>query len=107
MNFKILFAVILSLVLVSSCVVSKEQFGNYDSSKYPTETIKKGKDFYLFWDKVPVKRIDKKLNIKDYEKIVRRNIFDVTLYYGTLGIFSFYSVKINVPKDRKERNHSR
>src|SRR6056297_1470699 len=99
MNFRLFFVAILSLILISSCLVSKEQFGNYDSSKYPTETVKKGKDFYLFWDKVSVKKTDKNLDIKDYEKIVRRGVFDATLYYGTLGIFSFYSVKINAPKN--------
>ncbi len=107
MNFKIILAIILSLLLITSCAVTKEQHGNYDSSKYQTETIKKGKDFYLFWDKLPIKRIDKKLDIENYEKVIKRGFFDATIYYGTLGIFSFYSVKIKAPKEDRKTNRGR
>jgi hypothetical protein len=30
--------------------------------------IAKGKDFYLFWDQIPLKRVEKKIDVKDYEK---------------------------------------
>lgn len=79
-------------------MVSKEQVGNYNSIEGNPEVYSKSKDIYLFWDVVPLRRTDKKIKLTDYEKVVKRNFFDNVIYYGTVGIFSFYTVKIKIKK---------
>lgn len=91
--------IILSIIiLTSACAVKRVQVGNYDKKEGKAIVIAEGKDFYLFWDQIPLKRIEKKIDVKDYEKVSRRRFFDVITYYGTLGIFSFHTVKIYAEK---------
>jgi hypothetical protein len=86
------------VILITSCGATKVQVGNYNNIDCKTTLYKKSKDIYLFWDIVPIKRTEKKIKVKDYEKVVRRDFFDNVIFYGTAGIFSFYSVKINTKK---------
>lgn len=86
---------------MQSCLVSKEQFGNYNESDCPTKIVAKGKDIYIFWDKVHIREEKPDTIPVNYEKIVRRNIFDAVVFVGTAGIFSFYTVKIK-SKDCKD-----
>lgn len=94
------------LVIFSSCAVEKEQIGNYNTQKGKSIVYKKGKDVNLFWDKVSIKRFENKIDIEDYEKVTGRNIFDNVVYYGTMGIFSFYTVKIITKEIKKEENNN-
>ena len=105
MKIRVLLISILSILLIGSCVVNKEQFGTYDDSKYKTITYKEGRELYLFWNQLPIKKLDKRIKHKNYEKITKRKPFDAVVFYGTIGIFSFYSVKIKIP-DPKDPNVS-
>jgi hypothetical protein len=86
------------IILTSACAVKRVQVGNYDKKEGKATVIAKGKDFYLFWDQIPLKRVEKKIDVNDYEKVSRRKFFDVITFYGTLGIFSFYTVEIYAEK---------
>jgi hypothetical protein len=105
MRIRILILSLAGLFLIGSCTVSKEQFGTYDDSKYKTITYKEGRELYLFWNQLPIKRLDKRIKHENYEKITKRKPFDAIVFYGTIGIFSFYSVKINIP-DINDKNSS-
>lgn len=98
--------VIVALLLFMSgysCVVSKQQVGNYDSKKCKSNQTIKGKDFYLFWDQLTVNRTADDIALKNYEIIVKRNAFDAIIFYGSIGIVSFYTVKINTCKTEISR----
>ena len=60
---------LLVVFLTSSCMVSKEQVGRYNEIEGNTKVYEINKDAYLFWNLIPLRRTDKKLPIKDYEKI--------------------------------------
>jgi hypothetical protein len=107
MKLRILFISLIGLFLIVSCTVSREQFGTYDDSKYKTTTYKEGRELYLFWNQLPIKRLDKRIKHKNYEKITKRKPFDAMVFYGTLGIFSFYSVKINIPDSNDRKSSGR
>jgi len=104
------YAIILFLVVInfSSCVVSREQMGNYNSIEGKSKTIRVDQEINLFWDMVPLQKVATKNGLKDYEIIKRRNLFNTITYYGTVGIFSSYKVTIKtkqadikkvIPKD--------
>ncbi len=99
---RIIIITLLSLLITFSCTVSKEQVGNYNEMKGNATVYQKSKNFYLFWDLVPVQKIEKDLTITDYEIIIKRNFFDSVIYYGTIGIFSFYDVKIKIKESEEE-----
>lgn len=92
---------LLTLVLASACSVSREQVGNYNEAKGKESEFKTGKDFYLFWDQVPIVRTEEKLKIDNYEIITYRRFFDTIIYYGSFGIFSFYDVEVKIKKTTK------
>lgn len=85
-----------------SCKVQKEQVGNYSDETGKTIVYEKGKDIYLFWDQITLNKVEDHIEIKNYEKIIKRNIFDNIIYYGTFGVFSFYSVKIKVKEEKAQ-----
>jgi len=107
MKFKLFLISILSFLLIASCTVSREQFGSFDDSKYKTTTYKEGRELYLFWNQLPIKKLDKKIKHNDYEKITKRKPFDAIVFYGTIGIFSFYTVKINIPASNNAESTGR
>jgi len=84
------------MLLLSSCAVQKEYFGTYDKTESNTTIYKKEKDFYLFWDRIQVREALKTLELENYEKITKRSFLDGVIFYGTAGIFSFYTVKVKV-----------
>ncbi len=86
----------LSIVLLSSCAVNTVQVGNYDENECKPKVYKEGKDVSLFWEMVPLRRTEKKINLENYEKVTKRDFFDTVIFYGTAGIFSFKTVTINV-----------
>lgn len=96
MKNKIITIPLLILLLTASCVVQKQQFGDYESQEGKEKIYEKGKDIYLFWDQVPLQRVDKDIDEENYEKVVKRNVFDAFITYGTIGIVSYYSVKIKI-----------
>ncbi|MFN2127164.1 MAG: hypothetical protein ACK2TU_04830 [Anaerolineales bacterium] len=93
---RILFFIFLLFLITSSCTVSREQFGNYNEMEGNATVYRQDKNFYLFWNLIPVKKIEKELELADYEIVVKRNFFDTIIFYGTIGIFSFYTVKIKI-----------
>jgi hypothetical protein len=74
------------------------QTGDFDNSVLKTSLYKKEKDIYLFWDQVRLRSTEKHLDVREYELIKRRTFFDAVIFYGTAGIFSFYTISIRVPK---------
>ena len=84
------------LFFISSCAVQKEQVGNYAQQEGRATVYEEGKDVYLFWNQIQIQDVEKGIELKNYEKIVKRNFFDRLLFYGTLGIVSHYTVKIKV-----------
>ena len=102
---QILIFTFFSLMIVSSCTVSKEQVGNYNDMEGTIIVYEKNKDFYLFWDLIPVKRIEKNLTITDYEIVLKRTFFDAVIYGGTLGFFSYYTVIIKTKESKEEQNN--
>lgn len=96
MRSAIAFILFFVMIFASSCSVNRVQVGNYENIDCKPIVYKADKDFYLFWNTVPVRRTEKGVKVKDYEKVARRKFFDTVVFYGTAGIFSFYSVKIYV-----------
>ncbi len=105
-NYLKVVLVVLMLSTTISCKVNKEQFGNYETQTGKTVVYDKGKDVYLFWDKISLNKVEDNMQIQDYEKITKRNFFDNIIYYGTFGVFSFYTVKIKVKEDEKINNQA-
>jgi len=89
-------------ILLTSCAVQKEQFGNYVNIEGTSRVYEKGKDVYLFWNQVQIQDIEKDLDIENYEKITKRTFFDNLIYYGTFGVVSYYSVKIKIKDSDKK-----
>lgn len=90
--------IILAIItlLSTSCAVSTVQVGNYSEIDCKPKVLTKEKEIYLFWEMLPVRTMDKKLKLDNYEKNTRRTFFDTVIYYGTIGIFSFHTVRIKV-----------
>lgn len=111
----LLFLSLLILIIASSCSVKHVPVGNYENIDCKPIVLKEDKDLLLFWDLVTVRRTEKGIKVKDYEKVSRRKFFDNVVFYGTAGIFSFYSVKIYVKdcdsedleRSKKEEKRSR
>lgn len=90
--------IILAIItlLSTSCAVSTVQVGNYNEIDCKPKVLTKEKEIHLFWEMLPVRTMDKKLKLDNYEKDTRRTFFDTVIYYGTIGIFSFHTVRIKV-----------
>ncbi|MCB2196415.1 MAG: hypothetical protein KQH79_11195 [Bacteroidetes bacterium] len=101
MKNRSLVVLLLILLATTSCVVKKQQYGNYENQIGKEVVYDKGKEIYLFWDQVPLQKLDKDLDMQNYEKVVKRNVFDTFITYGTIGIVSYYSVKINVKEQEQ------
>lgn len=105
---KIKFPLLITLVILftaTSCAVSTVQVGNYAQQDCKPELLIKDKEIALFWELVPVRTVGKKLKLENYERVSRRSFIDTVIYYGTIGIFSFKTVRIRVkdcePEDLK------
>ena len=99
---QILIFTLLSLIIATSCTVSRQQVGNYEEMEGKATVIKKGKDFYLFWDQLPVQSIEENLEITDYEIIKKRRFLDTVILLGTIGIVSSYDVKVKTKVSNKK-----
>ncbi len=100
----LVFSVLVLCFFLFSCKIEKVQVGNYNALEGKSIVYDKGKDIYLFWDQVPLQRLESKIEITDYEKIVKRNLFDNVVYYGSMGIFSFHTVKIVTKSSTQEKD---
>ncbi|MGE4288361.1 MAG: hypothetical protein AB7E36_06715 [Salinivirgaceae bacterium] len=98
MKLKVLFVLLAFYFIAASCVTQRVQIGDFDNSLLKTSLYKKEKDIYLFWDQVKLRSTEKYLDVKAYELVKRRTFFDAIIFYGTAGIFSFYTLSIRVPK---------
>ncbi|MDX9846566.1 MAG: hypothetical protein RBT74_06270 [Tenuifilaceae bacterium] len=99
------FLAVLLILIATACGVQRVPVGNYENVDCKPKTLTKGKDLSLFWELVPIRKVEKTIKITDYEKVVKRDIFDNIIFYGTAGIFSFKSVRIRV-KDCEEQQNS-
>jgi hypothetical protein len=98
MKFNVVFVLLAFYFIAASCVTHRVQTGDFDNAVLKTSLYKKEKDIYLFWDQVRLRSTEKHLDVKEYELIKRRTFFDAVIYYGSAGIFSFYTISIRVPK---------
>lgn len=89
--------------LLNSCVVSRSTYGDFERTDCKTETFVKDKEIYLFWDKLPLQQITIPDTINNYQKVVKRNVFDGLVYYGTMGIISHYTVTYKIKICPKEK----
>ncbi len=96
------FLAVFLVLIATSCGVQRVPVGNYEKVDCTPKTLTKGKDLSLFWELIPVRKVEKTVKVTDYEKVVRRDVFDNIIFYGTAGIFSFKSVRIRV-KDCEEQ----
>ncbi|HCY00875.1 MAG TPA: hypothetical protein DG754_12120 [Bacteroidales bacterium] len=98
--------IILAIItlLSTSCAVSTVQVGNYTEIDCKPKVLSKEKEIYLFWEMLPVRTMDKKLKLDNYERSTRRTFFDSVIYYGTIGIFSFHTVRIKVKDCEQEQD---
>lgn len=103
MRSAIVFMLFFVLVIASSCSVKRVQVGDYENIDCKPVVLKQDKDFLLFWNLVPVRKTEKGIKVKNYEKVSKRRFFDNVVFFGTAGIFSFYTVKIYI-KDCEEVN---
>ena len=88
--------ILVIILMASSCSVSSVPVGNFDNIDCRPSVHASDRDFYLFWDNVPIRRLADNIEYEDYEVVSRRGFFDTLIYYGTLGTFSFYKVRIRV-----------
>lgn len=93
-SFKVAVTTLLLFALLSSCVVSKTTYGDYDQQKGMSHVMEKNKDIYLFWNQVKIRDGVEVTDYESYERLVKRNVFDAVVFYGTAGILSMYTVKI-------------
>ena len=93
---RISFIFILAITLSTSCTVQKMSVGNYDEVQCDKKLLTREKEVSLFWELVPMRKVEDKINVKSYEKVKKRGFFDTVVFYGTAGIFSFHTVRIYV-----------
>ena len=93
---KVSLIILLTIFLATACSVQKTSVGNYNEIQCDEKLLTKEKDVALFWELLPMRRVEDFITVKNYEKISKRNFFDTVVYYGTIGIFSFHTVKIYV-----------
>lgn len=98
------FLAVFLILVATSCGVQRVPVGNYEKVDCKPKTLTKGKDLSLFWELVPVRKVEKTVKVTDYEKVVRRDVFDNIIFYGTAGIFSFKSVRIRVKDCEDQQN---
>ncbi len=89
-------ALLFTILIMLSCTVSRQQTGQYNQIDAKPVMLSKSKNVYLLWDAIPVRQAEKYVTVPDYEIIKRRNAFDAVITYGTLGLVSFYTVKIMI-----------
>lgn len=93
---KTILIIISTVILATSCTVQKTSIGNYNEVECDKKLLTKEKEISLFWETIPLRKVEKKIKVKDYEKVSKRDFFDTVVFYGTAGIFSFRTVKIYV-----------
>lgn len=89
-------------LLLSSCAMKVTQTEGYSDLNCTPKVLPKEKEISLFWELVPVRTPEKKLQIQHFEKKSKRTIFDTVIYYGSIGIFSFHTVTYEVKDDCEE-----
>ncbi|MBI9069785.1 MAG: hypothetical protein JEZ09_20995 [Salinivirgaceae bacterium] len=107
MKVKNSFLFILLLFSITSCMVTKEQFGNYESIDGKPKTLLVDQEINLFWDMVPLQKIKQIDNLTDYEITKRRGFFGTVTYYGSMGIYSSYIVTIKTKQTTKKDTRER
>ena len=85
-----------AIILASSCTVQKVAVGNYDEVQCDKKLLTREKEISLFWELIPIRNVEKNIDVKNYEKVKKRGFFDTVVFYGTAGIFSFHTVRIYV-----------
>ncbi len=93
---KVTLIIISTIILATSCTIQRTAVGNYNEVQCDKKLLTKEKEVALFWELIPIRKVDKKIKVKNYEKVSKRGFFDTVVFYGTAGIISFHTVKIYV-----------
>jgi len=92
--------VIVIALSVSSCYVSRHNYGDFQELKENKNinTHDKEKQFYLFWGLIALGRtnLDKPDSIDHYRIVTKFNVLDSALSYLTEGLVSMKTYKVEV-----------
>ena len=89
--------------LLSSCMMTKTQVGEFREQEGKEYTYAKAKQIWLFWGIVPLGRTDVSTPADgNCEVVTKRNFGDMLITFLTGGIVTTYTIKVNAKK--KETN---
>lgn len=94
-----LFLILLSVILLSSCMMTRTNVGTYRQMPGEEYTFSKGKQVYLFWGLLPLGYTnvatpdDGNCQIRTYH-----NFWDFLLSAVTAGIFDMQTIKVKAKR---------
>jgi hypothetical protein len=92
-------SVLISCILLSSCVMTKTSVGAFKESPGREYTYDKGKQLWLFWGLIPIGRTDVSTPTNgDCQVITKYRFTDVLISGLTGGIVMSYSIKVKAKK---------
>ena len=101
-KIQILSIVLLSSMLMSSCMTTKTSVGSFNEEEGKEYVYDRGKQMWLFWGLLPIGRTDLSTPSDGTCEIVTTFKFtDVLISSLTGGLVTSYSIKV---KDKKQDN---
>ena len=101
-KIQILSIVLLSSMLMSSCMTTKTSVGSFNEEEGKEYVYDRGKQMWLFWGLLPIGRTDLSTPSDGTCEIVTKfRGTDVLITSLTGGLVSSYSIKV---KDKKQDN---
>jgi hypothetical protein len=101
-KIQILSIVLLSSMLMSSCMTTKTSVGSFNEEEGKEYVYDRGKQMWLFWGLLPIGRTDLSTPSDGTCEIVTKFKFtDVLISSLTGGLVTSYSIKV---KDKKQDN---
>ena len=92
-------SVLISIFLLSSCVMTKTSVGAFKEATGKEYTYDKGKQLWLFWGLIPIGRTDVSTPTNgDCQVITKYRFTDVLISSLTGGIIMSYSIKVKAKK---------
>lgn len=96
---RLLLVLPITLLLMSSCMMTKTSVGTYKESVGKEYTYDKGKQMWLFWGVLPIGRTDVSTPVNGSCEVITKFKFTDLLISGlTGGIVTSYSIKVKAKK---------
>jgi len=96
---RLLLVLPITLLLMSSCMMTKTSVGAYKESVGKEYTYDKGKQMWLFWGVLPIGRTDVSTPTNGACEVITKFKFTDLLISGlTGGIVTSYSIKVKAKK---------